>query len=97
MRLLDSFGILFNIATNGLLMRIYYFDMKDGAIARDTVGLRFPTTTAAIEHAKHLARRLRGDPWIGDPNLYIRVIDESGAEVHREHVYKGKSSAPASG
>jgi hypothetical protein len=70
-------------------MRIYYFDMKDGAIARDTAGLRFPTTAAAIEHAMHLARRLRGDPRIEDPDLYIRVIDESGAEVHREKVYKG--------
>jgi hypothetical protein len=74
-------------------MRTYYFDMKDGAIARAPVGLRFPTTAAAIEHGKHLAQQLRGDPRIGDPNLYIRVIDESGAEVHREQVYKGKSSS----
>jgi Domain of unknown function (DUF6894) len=64
--------------------------MKDGALARDPVGLRFPTTDAAIEHGKLLAQRLRGDPRIDDPNLYIRVIDESGAEVHREQVYKGK-------
>ena len=71
-------------------MRLYYFDMKDGATARDTVGLRFATSAAAIEHGKHLARRLRGDPRIDDPDLYIRVIDESGAEVHRELVYKGK-------
>ena len=78
-------------------MRTYYFDMKDGAIARDTVGLRFPTTAAAIEHGKHLAQRLRGDPRIDDPNLYIRVIDEFGAEVHREQVYKGKRSSRASG
>jgi len=61
------------------------------------VGLRFPTTTAAIEHGKQLARRLRGDPWIDDPNLFIRAIDESGAEVHREPVYKGKRSSRASG
>ena len=69
-------------------MRLYYFDMKDGATARDTVGLRFATSAAAID--KHLARRLRGDPRIDDPDLYIRVIDESGAEVRRELVYKGK-------
>ncbi len=56
-------------------MQTYYFDMKDGAVARDTVGLRFPTTA----------------------DLYIRVIAESGAEVHREHVYKGKHSSRASG
>jgi hypothetical protein len=43
----------------------------------------FPTTAAAIEYGKLLAQRLRGDPRIDDPNLYIRVIDESGAEVHR--------------
>jgi len=70
-------------------MRTYYFDMKDGAIVRDTEGLRFATSAAAIEHGKDLARRLRGDPRVDDPNLYIRVIDESGAEVHREKVYKG--------
>jgi hypothetical protein len=71
-------------------MRTYYFDMKDGAIARDTAGLRFPTAAAAIEHAKHLTRQLRGHPRIDDPNLYIRVIDESGAEIYREHVHRGK-------
>ena len=38
-----------------------YFDMKDGASAKDKVGLRFQTSAAAIEHGKHLARRLRGD------------------------------------
>ena len=43
------------------------------------------------------AQQLRGDPRIGDPNLCIRVIDESGAEVHREQVYKGKRSSRASG
>jgi hypothetical protein len=77
-------------ANSGSRMRLYYFDMKDGAIVRDTVGLRFATTAAAIEHGKNLARQPRGDPRIDDPNLYIRVIDESGAEVHRELVYKGK-------
>jgi hypothetical protein len=37
-------------------MRTYYFDTKDGAIVRDTVGLQFLTTAAAIEHGKHLAQ-----------------------------------------
>ncbi len=76
-------------------MRTYYFDMKDGAIVRDTVGLQFLTTAAAIDHGKHLAQQLRGDPRIGDPDLYIRVIDKSGAEVHRELVYKGTARPPA--
>ena len=69
---------------------LYYFDMKDGATAKDTGACGLPLAAAAIEHGKHLARRLRGDPRIDDPDLYIRVIDESGAEVHRELVYKGK-------
>ena len=77
-------------------MQTYYFDMKDGATAKDMWGLRFSTTAAAIEHGKHLARRLRGDPRIDDPALYIRVIDKSGAEVHREQVYKGKRVSRAS-
>ena len=71
-------------------MRTYYFDRKDGAVVRDTVGAKFPTTSAAIEHGKHLARQLREDPRPADSNLCIRVIDESGAEVYREPIYKGK-------
>ena len=55
-----------------------YFDMKDGASAKDRVGLRFQTSAAAIEHGKHLARRLRGDPWIDDPDLYISIVDDAG-------------------
>jgi len=71
-------------------MGTFYFDAKDGASAKDRVGRRFQTTAAAIEHGKQLARRLRGDPWIDDLGLYISVVDESGAEVHREQVYKGQ-------
>jgi hypothetical protein len=70
-------------------MRTYYFDTKDGVPLRDRVGLRFPTVDSAIEHGKKLARRLRGDPRISDVGLYVSVVDESGAEVHREQVYKG--------
>ena len=90
-RLLDRAGTFYY--KNGFLMRTYYFDMKDGGSSRDTVGIPFPTAAAAIEHGKNLAQRLRGDPRISDPNLYIRVIDESGAEIHREHVYIGKGSS----
>jgi hypothetical protein len=95
--LLNRARMVVRAATRNLLMRTYYFDMIDGATARDRVGMRFPTTAAAIEHGKQLAQRLRGDPRIDDPNLYIRVIDESGAEVHCEPVYKGKRSSRASG
>jgi hypothetical protein len=31
--------------------------MKDEAPVRDRIGLQFPTTAAAIEHTKELARR----------------------------------------
>jgi hypothetical protein len=76
----------------------YYFDMKDGATVRDRAGLPFPTAAAAIEHSKDLARRLRDDPRLNEPALSIRVVDESGAEIHREQVYKEmanpKSEAP---
>jgi hypothetical protein len=68
-------------------MRTYYFDMKDGLPTRDTKGLEFATTGGAIEHSKELARRLRRDPRIADRSLSIIVLDESGAEVHREQVY----------
>jgi hypothetical protein len=62
--------------------------MKDGATVRDRAGLPFPTAAAAIEHSKDLARRLRDDPRLNEPALSIRVVDESGAEIHREQVYK---------
>lgn len=76
------------IASRGMLMRNYRFDMNDGATLRNRVEEWFPTNSAAIEHGKQLARRFRGDPRIDDPNLYIRVIDESGAEVLREQILK---------
>jgi hypothetical protein len=74
--------------TEGLLV-ICYFDLKDGATVRHRTGLEFPTTQGAIEHSKELVRRLRGDPRLpNDPGLFISVIDESGAEIHQEKVYK---------
>ena len=68
-------------------MRTYYFDMKDGVPTRDRRGLEFPTAGAAIEHSKQLAQRLRNDSRIKDPKLAIVVVDESGAEIHREPVH----------
>lgn len=71
----------------GIAMRTYYFDTRDGIPTRDRKGLEFPTTAGAIEHSKELARRLRNDPRLKDPGLSIAVVDESGAEIHREPVY----------
>lgn len=70
-------------------MRTYFFDVKDGVPVRHKGGLQFPTEAAAIEHSQQIARLLRGDPRNIHLGLYISVIDESGAEVHREQVYKG--------
>jgi Domain of unknown function (DUF6894) len=56
--------------------------------AWDRTGLEFATTGDAIEHSKELARRLRRDPRISDRSFSIVVIDESGAEVHCEPVYR---------
>ena len=67
-------------------MRTYYFDKKDGVPLRDTKGMDFPTRAAAIEHSRALATDLRAER-TGDRNLYISVIDETGAEVHREPVH----------
>ena len=39
-----------------------------------------------------MARQLRGNPAADDLALYISVVDESGAELHREPVYKGPES-----
>lgn len=61
--------------------------MKDGIPVRDRTGREFPTAAGAIEHSKELAQRLRGGPRLEDPGSSIIVIDQSGAEVHREPVY----------
>lgn len=68
-------------------MRTYYFDIRDGVPVRDRVGVQLPTCAAAIAHSKTLAQRLGHEHPVGDSNLVIAVIDESGAELHREKVY----------
>jgi hypothetical protein len=68
-------------------MRTYYFDLKDGVPTRDRRGIEFASAGGAIEHSKELAERLRNDTRLQDPELAIVVVDESGAEVHREAVY----------
>jgi hypothetical protein len=68
-------------------MRLYYFDMKDGIPTRDRRGIEFASAAGAIEHSKEIAERLRNDGRLQDPALAIVVIDESGAEIHREPVY----------
>jgi hypothetical protein len=68
-------------------MRTYYFDMKDGVPSKDRRGLAFPNAAGAVEHSKELARLLRGDPRLKDPNLSIVVLDEDGTEIHREQVH----------
>jgi hypothetical protein len=70
-----------------MVMRTYYFDMKDGVPTRDRKGLDFPTPTHAIEHSRQLAQRLRNDPRLNDPSLSIIVVDQSGTEIHREPVH----------
>jgi Domain of unknown function (DUF6894) len=68
-------------------MPTFYFDTKDGIPIRDRAGLELPAIANAIEHSKELARRLGSERPNKDRTLSIVVIDESGAEVHRERVY----------
>jgi len=68
-------------------MRTYYFDIKDGIPSRNRQGIEFASAGGAIEHSKELARLLRSDNRLGDAGLAIVVVDESGAEIHREAVY----------
>lgn len=75
-------------------MRTYYFDMKDGIPTRDRKGIDFSSAAAAIAHSRELAKRLRNEPRLKDPALAIVVIDESGAEVHREQVYPDGGAKP---
>lgn len=74
----------------------FYFDMQDSASPQDTVGLEFPSAGAAIAHGRDLVRRLRGDPWIDDTDLYISIVDEFGREIYRENVYNEPDSLKSS-
>ena len=68
-------------------MQTYYFDMKDGVPIRDRIGLKFPTDSQAIEHSKQIARRFSHENHAKNDKLHIVVLNESGAEIHREPVY----------
>lgn len=68
-------------------MQTYYFDMKDGGRVRDRSGLDFQTDSQAIEHSKKLARQSSHERLAKDENLCVVVLNESGAEIHREPVY----------
>ncbi len=70
-----------------IVVRTYYFDLRDGVPVRDRQGLEFSSPGAAIAHSKDLARTLRIERTIRDRRLTIAVLDESGAEIHREPVY----------
>ena len=70
-------------------MRTYYFDRKDGVPVRDRSGLAFADQSAAIEHSKELAAKVRTESPGGNRDLYIAVMDENGREIHRERVYSG--------
>lgn len=67
-------------------MRTYYFDIRDRIPIRDRKGLEFPTVGGAIEHSKNMARQMRDDPRANGRAFSIVVIDQSGAEIHREPV-----------
>ncbi|MHC2844875.1 DUF6894 family protein [Bradyrhizobium diazoefficiens] len=69
-------------------MRMYYFDIKDGVPVRDGAGLELVSDGAAIAHSKRLADQVRKEKPVGNPDLRIIVVDESGREVYRELVYR---------
>jgi hypothetical protein len=69
------------------MMRTYYFDRKDGVPVRDNKGIEFSTSFAAVDHCKRLAEEIRMEQPKGRDDLCIVVIDQSGAEIHREKVY----------
>ena len=76
-------------------MQTYYFDMKDGAAIRDRVGIAFGRDSQAIEHGKALARRLSLEHPDKHKDLCVIVLNQAGAEIHREPVYP-TSLEPAS-
>jgi len=75
-------------------MLTYYFDMKDGVPIRDRAGLEFRTDSQAIEHRETLARRLGRKHPAKDEKLCVVVLNEAGAEIHREPVYPDAIKPP---
>lgn len=68
-------------------MRIYYFDIKDGVPLPDKHGLQFANPVEAIKHSRDLAQRIRNDRRAGGADNYVAVVDDTGAEIHREMIY----------
>ena len=69
------------------MKRTYFFDLKDGVAVRDRLGLDFTTSAEAIAHSREIALKLGASDKPRDPDLYVAVVNESGAEIHREPVY----------
>jgi hypothetical protein len=75
------------IFCSGQGMKTYYFDKQDGVPVRDHEGIQLADHLAAVDHSQELAREIRVQNPIGDTDLYIAVLDETGREIHRERVY----------
>jgi hypothetical protein len=68
-------------------MQTFFFDMKDGVPHRDRIGIVFGSNIEAIEHSKVLAKHFRDGSLSYDRELEISVVNESGREIHREHIH----------
>jgi hypothetical protein len=71
----------------GDLMKTYYFDLRGGVPTRDRSGVQFATHSEAIAHSRLVARKIRDDKRLRRADLCVAVVEESGAEIHREEVF----------
>jgi len=76
-------------------MKTYYFDLRGGVPARDRSGVEFATHAEAIRHSQLVAQRIRDDKRLTRADLCVAVVEESGAEIHRELVFAARLPAVA--
>jgi hypothetical protein len=70
-----------------ILLKTFYFDVKDRVSVRSRFEVPFAFDDEAIQHSKDLAARFRQRHVHDEPGLMISVLDQSGRKIHEEFVY----------
>ena len=68
----------------------FYFHLEGLTSVQDKHGLQMPDPKHANDHSRTTASKMRMDSRVRDPSVVVVVVDERGAEIHREPVFPKK-------
>lgn len=69
-------------------MKQFFFDLAGSVSAHDSVGHPCVSSREAREHAKFIAHRIGAEkPELSKRGNYIRVRDETGAEIYEAPIH----------